>query len=432
MEKYQNRGEPLPAPAVSRETLVKTQDEAIERRLAGHTERLERLRVTLAEEHGRPLRDDQEAARLAAQLFTARTELRAREERAERFDGTRHLRRWEIGGEKLSLADVDRLIEQTTDRAQFVGKREFHIFPGDRKQASAELERLGGIKQEIVDKTVKQQDDLRERAGEASKLLDTLSGAYEREASLREQAGLAMPAPQFTRQELERAADNIETARDAAALRSLSVFERQFNAYAEEKERFEPAEGWGRAPARALVAEIFHRESSERLAAFRERGALQPLLVETSGGLVTQRFKDTESRSLIELLARPVVETSAQREIRTGAQAAFARHENRLQAEVEKTRAYLEAAREIASSQAAERSLRAGRELPAPEVAMTPKQTMIVEIHAERQTDPRERERLLNLARGSAQSHFDPHSHSHTRSPEPVAREVASGMGRGR
>jgi hypothetical protein len=348
------------------------------------------------------------------------------------FDETRQLRQWEVASEKLSLADVDRMIEQTTDKAQIVGKREFHIFPGDRRLANAEVERLGGIRQEIVEKIGQQQDNLRTNVSEADKLLDTLTHAYEREASLRAHAGLVMPDPQFTRQELERAADNIETARDAAALRQLSVFERRFNKYADPKERFEPAEGWGRAPARALVAEIFHRESSERLIAFSERGSLQPLLIETSGGLVTHKFKDTEPRSLIEFLARPIIETPAQRELRLGAQAAFAKHESRLQADVEKTLAYLDAAREIASSQAAERNLRAGRELPAPDVALTPKQAMILEIHAERQTAPEERGRLLAMARGSAQSHFDSHSHSHTRSPEPVAREVASGIGRGR
>jgi hypothetical protein len=92
----------------------------------------------------------------------------------------------------------------------------------------------------------------------------------------------------------------------------------------------------------------------------------------------------------------------------------------------------MEAAREIASSQAAERSLRAGRELPAPDAALTPKQAMIVEIHAERQTDPEERERLLSLARGGALSQYD--SHSRTNSPEPhaAAREVAAVIGRGR
>jgi hypothetical protein len=69
--------------------------------------------------------------------------------------------------------------------------------------------------------------------------------------------------------------------------------------------------------------------------------------------------------------------------------------------------------------------------LPAPDAALTPKQAMIVEIHAERQTAPEERERLLSLARGSALSQYD--SHSRTNSPDrAAAREVASVIGRGR
>ncbi|MCI0389676.1 MAG: hypothetical protein MOB07_13065 [Acidobacteria bacterium] len=432
IEKYQKRGEPLPAPFVERETLVKTQDEAIQHRFADHTGKLEGLRVELAEEHGQPVRSDQEAARLAAQVFTAGAELKARDERARRFDETRHLRQWKIGGEKFSLAYIDHRVAGLNDAAAVFGKYELHIDPGARKASSAEVKRLGEIRQEAVEKIGRRRDEMRERVNEAGKLFDTLARAYGREAALREQSGVPMPAPRFTREELERAADNIETVRDATLLRRLSVFEGQFKTYADPKERFKPAEGWGRAPARALMAEIFHRESDERLDAFGQRGEKQPLLIETSDGrLITHRLQDTEPKSLIEQIARPLIETIAQRELRDGAQAAFAQYENRLQADFEQTRSYLEAAREIASAQAAERNLRAGQDLPAPEPALTPKQVMTIEIYAERQTDPKEREHFLSLARGSARTDFD--SHSHTHSPEPHAeREVASDIGRAR
>ena len=433
IEKYQKRGETLPMPFVKREDLVKTQDEAVKRRFAGHTEKLERLRVTLAEEHGQPMRSDQEAARLAAQVFTAGAELKAREERARRFDETRHLRQWEIGGEKFSLADIDRRVERLSDAAAVFGRYELHIDPAARRQAGAEIERLGQIRQEVIEKTEAQRGEMRERVDEAGKLLETLSRAYARETTLREQSGLSMPAPQFTREELERAADNIETVRDASLLRQLSAFERQFNTYADPKERFNPAEGWGRAPARAAVAEIFHRESNERLAAFERRGEIQPLLIETSDGrLITHRLQRYQA-AIAHRADRPPARRDAkrQRELRHGVEQAFAQYENRLKADFEQTRSYLEAAREIVSAQAAERTLRAGQELPAPEPALTPKQAMAIEIYAERQADPKEREHLLSLARGSASSHFD--SHSHTDSPEPhAAREVAPAIERGR
>src|SRR5262249_9795377 len=222
------------------------------------------------------------------------------------------------------------------------------------------------------------------------------------------------------REELDRTADNIETVRDATLLRQLSAFERQFNTYADPNERFNPAEGWGRAPARAAVAEIFHRESNERLAAFERRGGVQPLLIESSDDrLITHRLEDTRPKSLIEQIARPLVETLAQRELRHGVEQAFAQYESRLKADFEQTRSYMEAAREIVSAQTVERTLRAGHQLPAPEPAMTPKQVMTIEIYAERQTDPKEREHLLDLARGRALSHFD--SHSRPDLPEPHA-----------
>jgi predicted NAD-dependent protein-ADP-ribosyltransferase YbiA (DUF1768 family) len=432
IEKYQKGEEPLPMPFVKREDLVKTQDEVIKHRFAGHTERLERLRVALAEEHGQPARSDQEAARLGAQVFVAGAELKAREERARRFDETRHLRQWEIGGEKLSLSEIDRRVERLSDAAAVLGKYEFHLDPAARRQASAEIERLGEIRQGVIEKTGGRQAEMREEVSHARRLLDTLARAYSRETALREQSGSPMPTPQFTREELERASDNIETIRDATLLRQLSAFERQFNTYADPKERLKPAEGWGRAPARAAVAEIFHRESNERLAAFEQRGEVQPLLIETPDGrIITHRLEDTRPQLLIEQIARPLVETEARRELRHEVEQAFAQYETRLKTDFEQTRSYLEAAREIASAQAVERNLRAGHGLPAPEPALTPKQAMVIEIYAERQTDPKEREHLLSLARGSALSHFD--SHSRTNSPEPqAAREVAPAVGHGR
>jgi hypothetical protein len=430
--KYQKRGETLPMPFVKREDLVKAQDEAVKHRFAGHTEKLERLRVALAEEHGQPMRSDNEAARLVAQVFTAGADFKAREERARRFDETRHLRRWEISGEKFSLADIDRRVERLSDAAAMFGRYELHIDPATRRQAGGEIERLGQIRQEVIAKTEEQRGEMRERVDEAGKLLETLSRAYARETTMREQSGLSMPAPQFTREELERAADNIETVRDASLLRQLSAFERQFNTYADPKERFNPAEGWGRAPARAAVAEIFHRESNERLVAFERRGEIQPLLIETpEGRLITHSLQSTRPQSLIEQATRPLIETEASAKLRHGVEQAFAHYENRLKADFERSAFYLEAAREIVSAQAAERASRAGQELPAPVPALTPKQAMAIEVYAERQTDPKERDHLLSLARGAASSHFD--SHSHTNMPEPhETREVTPGAGRAR
>jgi hypothetical protein len=119
--KYQESGEQIPAPFINRKTLTETQEQTIRRRLTGHTESLEQIRVAQSREFNRPARAETDTASLRAQLFVAQTELQAREERAARFDRTRHLRQWEVGSEKWSLADVDRRIERLSDEAQISG-----------------------------------------------------------------------------------------------------------------------------------------------------------------------------------------------------------------------------------------------------------------------------------------------------------------------
>src|SRR5262249_39955316 len=137
--KYQERGEQIPAPFINRKTLTETQEQTVRRRLTGQTETLEQIRVAQSREFNRPARTETETARLRAQLLVAQTELQAREERASRFDRTRHLRQWEIGGEKWSLADVDRRIERLSDEAQIFGRYHLHLASGDRKSAKGEI-----------------------------------------------------------------------------------------------------------------------------------------------------------------------------------------------------------------------------------------------------------------------------------------------------
>ena len=78
--KYQERGEQLPAHFINRKTLTETQEQTIRRRLTGHTESLEQIRVAQSREFNRPARTETETARLRAQLFVAQTELQARKE----------------------------------------------------------------------------------------------------------------------------------------------------------------------------------------------------------------------------------------------------------------------------------------------------------------------------------------------------------------
>jgi hypothetical protein len=134
-QKYFSLGQELPQPLIGRETLAELQDQAVSHGLGGRVAALEELRVALAREHGQPVRTDEEAARLGAQLFTARAEMRAKSERAARFDETCHLRRWEVGGERWSLSDLDRKLRRRGDEAKVCGAYRFHYAPRARRRA---------------------------------------------------------------------------------------------------------------------------------------------------------------------------------------------------------------------------------------------------------------------------------------------------------
>jgi hypothetical protein len=184
------------------------------------------------------------------------------------------------------------------------------------------------------------------------------------------------------------------------------------------------------------MAEVFLHESSERLSNFHDRKEVQPLLIETPDGrLITHTFKDTEPRSILERIARPLIEESAEREMREAVQTALQHQQYQLEGDLEKSRAYYEAAREMADSLSLGRNQGSPVSLPAPE--FSPKEGMNIEIYAERLTDVERRERYLSLLdpeRGSAPSRHASHDNSdHLREVAPRAPDApAPGVGRGR
>jgi hypothetical protein len=433
--KYQERGEQIPTPFIKRKTLAEAQELTIRHGLTEPAETLEQIRVAQSKEFNRPARTEAETARLRAQLYVALTDFQVKDERASRFDRTRHLRQYDIDGEKWSLADVDRKIERLSDDGKIFGRYELHLDSLDRESAKHEIGHLKAIRNEIVARTAEHQGELRNQKERAGELVGTLSRAYERESERHAQAGQAMPDPLFTRDELERIADNAATTRDAAMLRQFHEFEQRFNTYAVPKEQISSDRQLARALGRETMAEVFLHESAERLANFRERKEVQPLLVEMPDGhLITHRYTDTQPRSPLERIARPLIETSSEREIREAVQTALQYQQRYLAGDMEKSRAYFEAAREIADA------LSYGREngsyINPPAREFSPKEEMNIEVYAERLTDETQREHYLSLVdpeRGSATPRHDSHNNSDhqreaaTLSPDMPVPEVARG-----
>jgi hypothetical protein len=418
-QRYAASGEDLPTPLIARDTLDKLQEQAVSLMLADRVESLEQLRTSLSAEHGQPVRDDREAARLAAQSFTVRTEVAARQERAERFDQTRHLRRWEVGGERWSLNDLDRQVARQSDEARFFGKYHFHIIPSERQAAAKEVERLGAIRQELITKIDERRDELCVETDEARKLVEVLGTVYEKEAASRSGDGRLMPRPEFSREELARIEANAEATRDAGLLKRLDEFE---------KYSLTPERRLGRAVAREVMADVAYRESADRLATFKEMGHVQPLVIEgPDGRLRVHQLKETRPYSLVERILRPLIEKPDACETRAAIERAAANYHLRLAAEHEKNRAYLQTTREIAQVLRLEVGEQAkGKNQPAPE--FTAKESINLEIYAERQSNPQDRDKYLRLARGE----MAPVTQSHIETGRDFLRDRASQTERGR
>jgi hypothetical protein len=400
LQKYMARGQEIPFPIIARDTLVELQEQAIKYGLAARVESLEQLRVALAVEKGQPIRNDKEAARLGAQLFTARTELDGRQKRVAGFDQMRHLQRWEINGERWSLTDIDRQIEWQSDQARVFGRYHFHLDPHARKAADKEAVRLVTVRDELVKRIDERRNEFHKEAEDARKLVEVLTYAHEKETASRSLDSRVMPQLEFTREELRRIEANAEATHDAEMLRQLDEFEKRLNERDSQTERMKPEERLGRAIAREIMAEVTHRESAERLANFNERADVQPLAIESKDGRINvHRLKETKPHSVVERALRPLLEKPADRETRHAIEAASANSQARLVTDYEKSRTYLEAAREIASSLRAElreQAIDKTHVIP----AFTPKERINLEIYAERQADPRERAHYLSLARG--------------------------------
>ena len=398
--KYESSGQEIPTPVIARDKLNELQEQAVSHGLAHHVEMLEQLRVTLAGEHGQPLRTEREAARLGAQAFTAQADLRAGSERAERFNQTRHLQRWEVGSERWSLTDIDREIERQSDQARVIGKYHYHLDPRARKAAGREVARLEGVRDEVALRIDGRRNELNQETDDARKLVEVLTRIQESEAASRSRDGRSMPDLEFTREELRRIEANAEVTRDSQLLRQVDEFEKHNIERDSQHERVTPEQRLSRAMGREIVAEVAYRESAERLAHYNERGDSQPLAIESKDGRISvHRLKETRPHSLVERALRPLLENSAARDTRQAIEAASANSRALLVAENEKSRAYLEAAREIAGNLRAEaREQRIDSTRLTPE--FTPKERINLEIYAERQTDPAERERYLSMARG--------------------------------
>jgi hypothetical protein len=341
-------------------------------------------------EHQAPLRTDQEAAQLAAQLNVARADFMARDKRLENFEASIHLTNYEVQDERWSLAALDKQIARRSEDSKLVPERAARLdlrslaylnySAAERQQAAADVQYFSYLRREVVQQIEERRAPLIELRDVAGRMVGILERADSLEEQTRARDGLHMPEPRYEPFQMKSLEASAETLRDPALLRVVHDWEKG-------AEKLDPELTWeGRAVAREITSGLAVQETKERLEWFLESRNVASV---TLGNHRTSSLREVQARTLTEYLANAILDTRQQRDHRHNVKLAAHEHHGRLVNEFEKAGDYHAAAREMAS-EAKDR-----------EPKFTDKEKINLEIYAERQTDPQNRERFLDLSRGS-------------------------------
>jgi len=187
-----------------------------------------------------------------------------------------------------------------------------------------------------------------------------------------------MPEPRYDHHQIRSLETSAEVLRDPQLLQEVHEWEKR-------TARTDPEINWeGRAVAREITSGLAVEETRERLEHFLESKRVASLHL---GNHRTGTLREVEARTLTEYLANAILDTRQQRDHRHSVKLAAREHHGRLVKEFEKASDYHDAAREL-SSGAKDRD---------PE--FTDKEKINLEIYAERQNDPAERERYIEMSR---------------------------------
>jgi hypothetical protein len=379
-------------PILHRQTLSELQEQAVRLNLPDRVSELEKLRAGLAREHNAPPRNDSEAATLGAQLNVARADLMARDARLENFEASAHLTTYEVGGDRWSLAALDKHIARRRDDAKLVPDRaarldlrslaRLNYSAAGREQAAAEVEHLTDVRSEIVRQIEQRREPVLADRDLAREMVGVLENAHESEQRSRARDGQTMPEPKYERYQINSLEASAETLRDPKLLHEVHDWQKT-------AAKSDPEISWeGRAVAREITSALAVEQTKERLEHFLDSKNVASLNL---GHHQTGTLRQVEARTLTEYLAR-TIESSDHRDYRHTVKLAAREHHGRLVKDFEKASDYHDAARELAT------------EAKVSEPKFTDKEKINLEIYAERQNDATERARYLTLARDESQA----------------------------
>ncbi len=408
---YKHANQPLPVPLLRPSEINKLQDQAIAARNPSRVHTLETIREHLATERVDRTRSDQDIARVDGQLLIARSEQAARSERAQQFERTRHQTRWEIDGQKYSLADVDRRISEQENRSRLFGTplkiTTLHLRPSSRKEARLQVAGLKEVREQVVTLIEERRQELNAATKEAGRMTAILSEIHVKEQDRQLSRNGERQEKILTRSELNQLIDHSNVLADPAMLKQAFLLESRFEERLAPSKQPVPRERAARAAGREVLTDIALRQATERLEGFKERKRFIPVAIkDREGNEQTARLFDfRHHHHPLMWLAQRITESKDQRHLRRETNKAIETEHARLKEDLVKATECHQLTKTIAESH---REELLSIQQPLPDAAFTPKQIVQLEIYATRHQDPLERlrvETIVHRAEIASQTH---------------------------
>jgi hypothetical protein len=254
-----------------------------------------------------PVKDDHTASRLQASCVLAGAEMTDAKTKAEAFQVSRHLWKFEVEGwdRGLSLKDIEQAIKaKREEQVKLVN----YLRPSKREEIQGQIDYLQEVKKDLQKQLAARELSIAKGVGAAEVRFQTASNQVEQTREARAANGKAMPSPTYDREELRRMLTISQRNKDASLL-----------GYAYEQVKGELLRdpslaqlSWVRG--RELMARMDMIKEGERfIAAMKYRDFRQVPVRDQSGLDHTKSVREVEPRSELEIIIRHFTDSREQK-----------------------------------------------------------------------------------------------------------------------
>jgi hypothetical protein len=254
-----------------------------------------------------PAKDDHAASRLQANCVLAGVEMTDTKAKADAFQVSRHLWKFEVEGwdRGLSLKDIEQAIKSKREELL---KLVNYLRPSKREGLQGQIDYLQEIKKDVQKQLAAKELGIAKGVGAAEVRFKTATNQVEQTREARAANGKAMPSPSYEREELRKMLSIAQRNKDGKLL-----------GYAYEQVKGDllrdpsPTQlSWVRG--RELMARMDMIKEGERfIAAMKYRDFRQVPVKDQSGLDHTNSVREVEPRSALELLVRHFTDSREQK-----------------------------------------------------------------------------------------------------------------------